>query len=408
MNSASTNPLLLPENLTLYGLDIWKAVNDTNSSENEQEQDNGLYQLVRKCSETVKICNSSADSLEKVIKNSHRSIDIFTILTGIADGTLIRISASFKSSIEFLESIRFVNACKTLLVPQENKKYFLFDPANSIQKKWDRTLLAAHTGCKTLRNLNKWKLIDLGKIAKAKIAGHLTTFHLFTDGLMIGSSFFGLWDSAIKFNQTIKNEHRLIEKNSKWNNRPRSIALLLIGDQEEIILYQKRYESKIEKLEAEIELKQRTCQSVSCHDQDVPSMKQQAAHEKLQIELVPMQNKLSKIKARFEKIKASDFHSLATELSAKDWKGKLTPLSNSLKKSDRLFHLQQLKIASTASKILVIVAALWLTAINLWTTLPLVLLLSLGFIADSLGIVKILVEKAPITNPSLKNGAFVV
>ena len=56
---------------------------------------------------------------------------------------------------------------------------------------------------------------------------------------------------------------------------------------------------------------------------------------------------------------------------------------------------QLIKIASSVAKIFVITMALVLTAINLWTTVPLITLLSLGIIADTLGLVKIFMEKGP-------------
>lgn len=397
MNSISTNPLLLPENLSLYGLDIWKAVNETKPSEKPQHNDSGIIQRVRKYSQTVAFCNSKMESLEKVIKNSHRTIDILTTLEEMTDGMLIKVSASFKSSIEFLESIRFIGALKTLLVPQKNRKYFLFDPENSVPKKCDRVLLAAHNGCKTVRSLNKWKLIDLGKIARVKIGGQLTAFHFVTDGLMIGSSLFGLWDTSFKCKNVLEKDRRLVEKKNKWTNRPLSLGLLLIEDQEEVARFKKKYESKIEKLSAHIALKQRDWELASGNKEvsAAHSKTQQIAHEKLQTDLELLQKKLGKNKERLEKINTSDFQSLVIELFSKDLNSKLEPIEKSIKENDVQYHLQILKIASSASKILVIAAALWMTAINVWTTIPLVMLLSLGFVADSLGLVKIFAEKSP-------------
>ena len=68
------------------------------------------------------------------------------------------------------------------------------------------------SSCKLLRSLNKWKLIDLGQIAKVKIGVHLTVFHLITDGMMIASSSFGLWDPLPKSKNLIKNSENLMLK----------------------------------------------------------------------------------------------------------------------------------------------------------------------------------------------------
>jgi hypothetical protein len=353
------------------GLEIWHGLVEHKQQITEPPLKERLYSKICKCTEIAKLCAFRIESLEKVIKNSHRAIDITTTVTQISDGTLIEISTSFKSSIEFLESIRIIGSLKLLLVPQKNQKYFLFDPANNTYKKCDRLLLAAHTACKSMRTLNKWKLIDLGRVAKVKVGAHLTVFHLVTDNLMIGSSLFGLWDLSIKLKKFTQKYHNLERKITKWIDMPSSLDLIKSGDQPTIQHFQNKCERKIEQLKLKLI--------------------NQAPEEKKQ-PIAKLKSTLDKCQNRLDAIKHRDYTRLEAAFSIKELRCKLARYNKEQKVYASQSTSLYLKVASSVAKIFVITMALTLTAINLWSSIPLITLLSLGIIADTLGLVKIMQE----------------
>ena len=243
------NPLLLPENLNKYGLGIWTASvdHDAHAAKQERapaERHSKIFTIFCNCSRIAEFAFMDMEPLEKVVKNAQRTLDIVTQLQRIATPLLVNISASFKNSLEFFESLRFIGSMKILLTTQKNNKYFLADPNNSTSKKCDRLLLAGHTSCKLLRSLNKWKLIDLGQIAKVKIGAHLTAFHLITDGMMIASSSFGLWDLSSQVKSLNEKRHKINAKLEKWENRYATMGLILTEDQAEIAKFQKNARKK--------------------------------------------------------------------------------------------------------------------------------------------------------------------
>ena len=385
---SSFNPLLLPENLNKYGLGIWTASidHDAHAAKQERapaERHSKIFTIFCNCSRMTKFTFKNMEPLEKVVKNAQRTIDIITQLQSTATPLLMNISANFKNSVEFFESLRFIGSLKILFHPQINNKYFLADPANSISKKCDRLLLAGHTSCKLLRSLNKWKLIDLGQIAKVKIGAHLTVFHLITDGMMIASSSFGLWDLSAQVKKLNKKLGEIDAKVEKWKDRYVTLGLILTEHEAEIAKFQTRCTQKVQNLEQQLNTKR---QELKGSQQVPPQIEQQISH---------LEKKLHKNETRLQKIIARDYTSLVNELFSKDIKKKTLQLSEVKQKDEENIDRQFIKIASSVAKIFVITMALVLTAINLWTTLPMVALLSLGIVADTLGLVKIFMEKGP-------------
>jgi hypothetical protein len=380
------NPLLLPENLNKYGLGIWTASVDRDTQETNQERalderHSKIFTIFCNCSRMTKFTFKKMEPLEKVVKNAQRALEIVTQLQNTATPLLINVSASFKNAVEFFESLRFIGSIKILLLPQKNNKYFLADRDNSIPKKCDRVLLAGHTSCKLMRSLNKWQLLDLGQIAKIKIGAHLTAFHLITDGMMIASSSFGLWDLSSQVKSLNEKRHKINAKLEKWENRYASMGLILTEDQAEIAKFQQRWTQKVLELEKELNIKR---EKLSSPKQELPKIVQQ---------INQLEKKLHKNEKRLQKIAAKDFTSLVNELYAKNVKSKCDQLSKEKIDQNAKSRTLLIKTASSVAKIAVITMALVLTAINLWTKLPLIALLSLGIVADTLGLVKIFLDK---------------
>lgn len=172
----------------------------------------------------VKKCAKSSDPLERITKNSYRFLDILSKIRLITDPALVGLSALCKGAADVFESMRFVGVVKSLVVPQKNNKYFLFDPENSTQEKCDRLCLLGHTAFKNLRSLHRWKLIELGKFGTLKIGSHLTLFHLLTDGWLVASCSFYLWGMNIKLNKMEDSASALKQKTNNWQFRPQLLA----------------------------------------------------------------------------------------------------------------------------------------------------------------------------------------
>ena len=238
-----------------------------------------------------------------------------------------------------------IGSLKILFHPQINNKYFLADPANSISKKCDRLLLAGHTSCKLLRSLNKWKLIDLGQIAKVKIGAHLTVFHLITDGMMIASSSFGLWDLSAQVKKLNKKLGEIDAKVEKWKDRYVTLGLILTEHEAEIAKFQTRCTQKVQNLEQQLNTKR---QELKGSQQVPPQIEQQISH---------LEKKLHKNETRLQKIIARDYTSLVNELFSKDIKKKTLQLSEVKQKDEENIDRQFIKIASSVAKIFVITMA---------------------------------------------------
>lgn len=406
---SSANPLLLPENLSKYGLGIWtsytrqleaEAKSDTEKAPAPQPLHYKIHDFV--CdSLDLAVFAAQMEPLEKVFKNVQRGIEIAMQLARTANEALSGISANFKSAAEFLESIRFIGAWKQLLIPQKNNKYLLTDPDVSSYKKGDRVLLAGHTSCKMVRALNKWKLIDLGQIAKVTIGAHLTVFHFITDGLMIGSSSLGLLDLSSQWKNYVDKLHQIDQKRNKWKQRNEMLGLLLTEDQSEITKFQKQCEQKVEKVRLQLELKHKelnVCRDLLHNKAELSNEHKDQKHlmlesKKNEQQIGQLETKLNKNVTRLQKLAACEYTLLVHEMSSKNVKNKQRGLDIQTADTHSKALPLVIKTASSAAKIAVISFALVLTAFNFFATLPTIALLSLGIIADSLGLVKIFMEK---------------
>lgn len=399
MSNVAPIPVVQPDNHGQnYPVYARNKVKETTPQSLTTRVVNTFYNLVVYAGYTT----DKSELLEKVTKNTHRGLDILLRLETISDVSLTGLSSTLKGAAEIFESLRFVGALNLLLTPHKNKKYFLSDPANSIQKKCDRVLLLGHTGFKSARALNKWKLINLGTFGKVKLGSHLTLFHLITDGLMIGSTSFGIWDTFLKLKEFSGNEKEADKKIDKWGNRLLSLAQVMIGDQAEIEKYRLRCENKIEEVKCLIETKHRELklhQDVSLEKkprvdlQNVQNVEDESSD--IQLEIQRLEKKLNKNQARLQKIVAHEYHSFVKELANKDVLGKVEKIVSEKNKWNYQNRVNLVKIASSVMKIFVITIALVMTAINLWSTIPYITLLSLGFISDTLGLAKIYIEKGP-------------
>ena len=82
---SSFNPLLLPENLNKYGLGIWTASvdHDAHAAKQERapaERHSKIFTIFCNCSRMTQFVFKNTDALEKVVKNSQRTLDMITLL----------------------------------------------------------------------------------------------------------------------------------------------------------------------------------------------------------------------------------------------------------------------------------------------------------------------------------------
>ena len=173
-----------------------------------------------------------SEAFEKALKNAQRGFEILSKVELFTHASWNALSVASNNALDGFASVRVLALVNLLFFPQQNMQYFLFSPENSIQKKCDRLFLFAHNACKSIRALNKWNLIDLGNFGKLKIGAHLTIFHLLTDGLMLASSSFSIWDTWLKVSRVSVEKKEIKRKIEKLQDHPTALAKALQGDQE--------------------------------------------------------------------------------------------------------------------------------------------------------------------------------
>lgn len=322
------------------------------------------------------------DPLEKVLKNTFRSFEIVSKVELVTHLSWMALSSAFKAAIDVFESMRTIGVLQILLTPQQNERYFLFDPENSLYKKADRLSLLVHTTCKSIRALHRWKLIDLGNIGKLKMVGHLTLFHFLIDSSMVASSFFAVMDFFDRL--AIKPEER---KNEKWQERSLTLAKIFQGDS---VAYENLQKYLIDKLEAtnrKIELKHNEWNVLN----NLTNRSDESEIELTEItkKIVRLEEKVHKNRSRLQQLNLHDYQSLIKECA--DRNDKADELKSKNKFNVKCIDL--VKLASAVAKIFVITMALVMTAMNVCSTVPAVTLLTCGFISDSIGLAKIIMEK---------------
>ena len=325
------------------------------------------------------IFTSRTEALEKVAKNSHRLIEIGSKLQVFTSSALDSLTTTLKSVVDVFEAIRLIGILHLFFCPQKNGKYFLFDEGISTVKKIDRSFLAGHLVCKSARVLNKWRLIDLGEIAKAKIIGGLTFFHVFTDSLMTMSCVFNIADTVERFQDCTK-KNALNEKKIKhWEERPDLLAKVEAGDVQEIMRLEEYWKGKIERKKAEIEKK------LSKLDQyNVSATRERVAG---------LGRDITKLESRLEKVAKQDYKALYTDLAKTKPAEKIEKWRRADERVEDERKLNWVKIATSVSKIFVIFMAFAFTALNIVAAWPIALLLACGIIADSIGLAKIVMEQ---------------
>jgi hypothetical protein len=341
-----------------------------------------------------------SEPLEKLFKNAQRGMEIISKVEWITHASLAALSVTCKSAIDVFESVRIVGVVQLLFTPQKNNQYFLFSPENSLQKKCDRVFLFAHTVCKNLRAMNKWKLIDLGHFGRLKIGTHLTVFHLLTDGLMIASSFFSSWDTWLKVNTIVEGEYEINRKIDKWQDRPLNIARILQGD---LIIHEKlqtELVDKIKQLKLEMELKYKELNVVNDLFNKPPEEREAKSNlenesDNLKNAITSLEVKLQKNQLRLHQVQTNNYKPFIKEYTEKDIIGKVSNMKKIREEEFMASSLDLVKLASSISKMFVITMALVMTILNTWSTIPSVLLLSCGIIADTFGLTKIYMEKGP-------------
>ena len=340
-----------------------------------------------------------SEAFEKILKNSQRGLEIASKIESISKPIWKVLSVSCKNAIDVFESIRFLGVVTLLFTPQKNNKYFLYSPEHSIQKKCDRLFLLAHTGCKTIRAASKWKLIDLGYFGKLKIGPHLPVFTLLTDGLMLASCSFSIWDMWLKITGLNQEEHEIKKKIEFRQDRPLNLAQALQGDQAAFDKLQKNLVDKIEQIKNELALDYKDLYLVNdllnqpINDRNSPGLKNES--DLLNQKISRLEIKLEKNQTRLQHLNARNYEPLINDCTEKNIIEKVNDRRKIKEKDFVASKIDQVKLASSIAKIFVITMALVMTAVNVWTTIPTIILLSCGIIADSIGLAKLFLERGP-------------
>jgi len=383
--------------------------------------------LAKRCQVLVNRSAYSAintEPFEKVAKNSSRFLDIckelgeyFTCFEGASEAHWRTLASRFKSAGEFCESLRFFAAFETLFIPKVDKntgksKLFWFDDKNSWQKRLDRSFLFAHTCGKMGRGLDKYKLIDLAWTAKFTIGSNLPWTLVITDGFYQLSSVFSGWDSVNKFCDKKLSEETAETKVAKWKHRPDQIAHLRESNPKTVAELEKYYKDRTAAATSAIDNQK---QQIAKDQQIIDSNAQkffplnkmdwtrntilgnaQARIKTAEKTIKKLEGRIEKFDTRLVKLDAHEYQALADSLAGKEVEKKI---ESKIKKWEAIIHFRNsekwmsvVSFINSALKIGVIGAAFFFTAMNWWSTPVLIFILSWGFLADSLGLTKIMMK----------------
>jgi len=379
--------------------------------------------LVKGFQQTFEVLNkivSENEKLEKVAKNFVRASDMAALITGSISSSLSSMTENVRNYTIVYDSVKIFGATKALVGRDEDGKYIWTNPKNTWQRVADRVFLFAHSAFKTYRGVVKAGLATYGELAK-NIIGSLPIFTFLMDGLVTISNIFSIWDLSIsglpKANKKIADAEQHI---TKWKCRKLDIEFLRsIGDQITVKRYENKYLEKSKTLDKKLADTNAALEKVKAESNfpvlgtDSTSLK--AYKQKMsdcQQEINSLQEKINHIgtkiiqnNGRLDKIRNHDYAGLAADLAKGPIDAKIRKWE--VVKSNSGIPLTQswLGVAHAISKIAVIVVALTVTAINLWT-LPFALtVLSLGMLSDTLGLVKLLQKDfdkpAPIPSTTL-------
>lgn len=366
---------------------------------------NNIGQGFQKSLEVTAYAVDSAEALEKIAKIAERIIRVVGVLAEGLSTAVSNFGSQLKDTIIVFETLRFIGVLKLLTVPGPNGKYFLTDAANSWMKRADRVTLAFHCAFKTVKGLNKFGFVDLGVMAKDAI-GKLPIFVLVMDSFILASSFFSSWDNiAVGLPKARKKIAEANAKIDKWEYRPTAIALLKANDEIERKFFESKYDAKAKELHAKIEglekkvrlnddkLAKAETSDLTQEAQDKIVAACAVEKKKLNAEITKASAKLVTVDDRIAKIAARDCRGLAEDLEKADTNFKVRKWevckSNGKQDESKVW----IRLANAVGKIAVVVLALTLTAVNVWTAPFMLSLLFLGIVVDSIGLSKILLEE---------------
>lgn len=346
-----------------------------------------------------------ADAMDKTAKLTYRWIDLIEVLTNSVSAPVKLLSSRMKILSDMFEATRFFGVASVLTSQNHKGVYYLQNKRNSWQKCVDRICLLAHTAFKMINGGNRYGLCDLGPILPSiKIFGSLTAFKFITDGFMVISSFFGIWDSALTLKRTKEEMKTINYKIEKWEYRPLQSALIRKGNQVEIGEMKTLCARKISSTSSEMAKTQAELNKVNSSISSEkmakmsPEERQRVMKEtsikakEISEKIAHMQIVKNKFEIRLSRLNTGDYESVANELDKKnaDLKLKKWELMKNYAETQQTAHW--LKIAASAAKIAVIALALSMIALGIWTAPWMVTLLSIGIISDSIGISKIFYE----------------
>lgn len=331
----------------------------------------------------------NCEPLEKIAKITFRVSELAKLVLGGLSVTMSNFAKQLGDTILVFESLRFIGVMKLLLTKQRNGEYLLTDPKTSWAKCIDRVALAFHTAFKSVKGLNKFGFVELGWMAKDAI-GKLPIFTLVMDSFILISCFFSGWDSATKsMPEAQKKLARAEEHLSKWEYRDTAINLLKSQDEYVRQDFVSKYTADIQKIEATILEK-----TGKTDDRSV-------------VELKAAEVKLHKVSSRLallanENVDENNCKVLAEDLEKNDINFKLKQWKLVKKNASNLETRVVFRIANSVSKIAVVILALTLVAMNVWTAPFLFTLIAMGIVSDSLGLTKTLLEEFLKDTPELK------
>lgn len=356
-----------------------------------------------------------SEAVQRTGKVTFRMIDLFNNHVSLSAG-ILELNSRLKTCVEMIEFFETFSRFHELF--SIDKKGQSFFQANSWQKIADRVLLTIHSVFKSMGFLSRVGLLALGRLATYTVA-NIPLLRVIVDGAYVGSSVFSLWDNTNKiigYRGEIKKANYKIDK---WIHRPVVLDKLRAGDPVEVAKMQKKYAdhsntitTALKGYEADLNKAKEHIRTLEICDKDSPVLPEELTErmrkEKKSIEdlLVDYKDKEQNIAGTIAKAEAelNKYEERLSLIQSKDYNG----LADELDKMSQAYKLKKWEviksnqgvgitkscwgIANKVGKIAVISFAACMTIFSLSTMPFLDGVLILGVVAESTGLVKMLLD----------------
>lgn len=374
----------------------------------------GVFGLISDIADKTEVLGKAANLVAK-------SIELVQKLNLVASEAFSRLAKSAERTKNLFDVFAFPRALFEIAAPEINKEtgrpvvdshgrhvYLLTNAKKSFEKKAEKVCMAVSSFFKSIIGLGKYELIDLSKWKKWTLdsGGNLSVLEFVANSFMIIANFFSLSESASeiqKQNKTLKTEG---DKESKWRVRPELKALLMNADDATVEALKRKFTYKERHFHIEVLSKQqhihrleeelRQIEQLPEAQRETSRIEIQAKRLHVQRDLDDASRKMSKYSHRLTHLNNHEYESVANQWSVDKINRKIQNHHNHYENAKDKKYIGMVKIASTISKIAVVALAMTLTALNAWTIIPTIVVLSLGIFTDFTALYRAYLEEHKI------------